>query len=416
MIIAEVSPGKTFQQGVPFTTADLNAAARPTVQLSGTLSADEISDGAITPQKLSNGPYFYGAAVLTVAAPQKYYAVSPTPNYTSYAAGQLLIFTADAATEGATNIKVGALAIVDLLDQNGQELKAGDIRAGDTVMAICRVDLLGPWRVVGTLNRSATRYATSAGTANAQTVAFEAPIASLAQIEGIPLLFKVGAALTNTGAMTVAVDGTAATAVKLPNGSDVVAGDVVAGTIAAICYNGTNFNLLNPAGFAAYSTVGLIFQKISTVTLGGMDVSSGSQIPYDNTIPHVSQGEAFSNLDTSITPKSAASSLLVTVVINGIQTDTDGHFTAALFLDSESDARAASTLYIDAPSPSDSNAYGPLVLQYKMASGSIAAKSFKVRLGHSGATTDWGVGGRISGGANHLGGIIPSSLTIEEIG
>lgn len=78
---------------------------------------------------------------------------------------------------------------------------------------------------------------TSSGT-NIVTVSSAVfPVTSLAA--GLTLRFSLGG--TNTGAVTVSVDGSAATAV-LKNGAAFVAGDWTLGDMAEIVYDGTNFN------------------------------------------------------------------------------------------------------------------------------------------------------------------------------
>ena len=88
----------------------------------------------------------------------------------------------------------------------------------------------------------------SAGTANAQTITTVMGMAAYAQ--GILIGFEAGAALTNTGAMTIAVDGLTAKSVKLNTGADPDAGAITAGGIYLIAYEATSNTLLllNPAG------------------------------------------------------------------------------------------------------------------------------------------------------------------------
>ncbi len=82
---------------------------------------------------------------------------------------------------------------------------------------------------------------TSAGTADAQTIT--SGFGLTADTTGFPIWFKAGAGLTNTGAMTVSVDSIGAAAVKMPDGTDPVAGAVTAGGIYKLTYDGTNYQL-----------------------------------------------------------------------------------------------------------------------------------------------------------------------------
>lgn len=91
----------------------------------------------------------------------------------------------------------------------------------------------------------------SAGTADAQTLTTGLSLSAYQQ--GILIGFEAGAGLTNTGAMTIAVDGLAAKSVKVAGGSDPAAGAVTAGSIYILAYEATAdvLFLLNPkAGLA----------------------------------------------------------------------------------------------------------------------------------------------------------------------
>ena len=90
----------------------------------------------------------------------------------------------------------------------------------------------------------------SAGTANAQTVTTGLSL-TLTTLVDFPVGFRAGAGLTNTGAMTLAVDGTTAKSIKTQTGADPSAGAITAGGVYFVVYNGTNYTLLNPA-VAAY--------------------------------------------------------------------------------------------------------------------------------------------------------------------
>lgn len=88
---------------------------------------------------------------------------------------------------------------------------------------------------------------TSAGTANAQTVASTSPI-GYALTSGYRVTFTVGVGLTNTGAVTLNVNSTGATAVRKLGraGLEVLTGgEMAAGNIVEAIYNGMFFVLLS---------------------------------------------------------------------------------------------------------------------------------------------------------------------------
>ena len=105
----------------------------------------------------------------------------------------------------------------------------------------------------------------SGGSANAQTVV----IPNYALNPGVMIRFK--ASFTNTGAMTLAVNGTAAKAVKVPARSGLLAlsgGEVMTGEVATVVYDGTQYELLSFNGDAS------VFPTV-TIGAGQAITSSG---------------------------------------------------------------------------------------------------------------------------------------------
>lgn len=137
---------------------------------------------------------------------------------------------------------------------------------------------------------SGTDYAgTSGGAANIQTLS---PTI-------VPISYQIGASMrflagfTNTAAMTMNVSGLGALNVfkATPTGPAALSGgEVVAGTIYTLVYDGTNFQLSSPGPKASFAAPGyfrlpsgLIFQW-GLVDLGG-DVPEGSYGPFSFPIP-----------------------------------------------------------------------------------------------------------------------------------
>ena len=83
---------------------------------------------------------------------------------------------------------------------------------------------------------------TAGGTADALTITTNRVISSGHQAAGFSVRFKAGN--TNTTAATVAVDGLTAVSIKRLNGDALGAGDIVAGGIYDIAFDGTNYQLL----------------------------------------------------------------------------------------------------------------------------------------------------------------------------
>lgn len=89
-----------------------------------------------------------------------------------------------------------------------------------------------------------TGYAVATGTAN-NYVATLNPALS-AYVEGVSLRLKIN--IANTGASTVNINGLGAKAIKKSNGSAVSAGNLKAGSIYTLAYDGTSFILQGEGG------------------------------------------------------------------------------------------------------------------------------------------------------------------------
>lgn len=132
-----------------------------------------------------------------------------------------------------------------------------------------------------------------------------------------------------------------------------------------------------------------------------------STIPSDNTIPQNTEGTEV--LSVSITPKSTTSLLKVEVQLSASeQGNTSNFLTAALFLNSETDARAAIQVGAMYSTPMGNN--GTMI--YTMVSGSTSAKTFKVRCGMD-TNAAWCFNKNWY--QDTLGGTFISSITVTEI-
>ena len=84
-----------------------------------------------------------------------------------------------------------------------------------------------------------TGYATTTGSANNYAVTLNPAPASL--VEGLCVAVKIH--VTNTGTSTLNVNGKGAKTIKKPNGNNLVSGNLKAGSVYTVRYNGTNFIL-----------------------------------------------------------------------------------------------------------------------------------------------------------------------------
>jgi hypothetical protein len=148
-------------------------------------------------------------------------------------------------------------------------------------------------------------------------------------------------------------------------------------------------------------STGALLQEVSAQT--GAMATGATVIPADNTIPQITEGDEFMTL--AITPKSATSTLYITVVANG-SPSVGGYVTAALFQDA-----TANALAVAADSPGIGGGSN-ITFTHKMTSGTTSSTTFRVRIGLQAAGTYTFNG---NGGVALYGGVFASSITIREV-
>ena len=89
-----------------------------------------------------------------------------------------------------------------------------------------------------------TGYATATGTANAYIATLTPALSAYGK--GVSLRLEIN--VDNTGASTVNVNGLGAKSIKKANGTDVGSGNLKAGSVYTLVYNGTNFILQGEGG------------------------------------------------------------------------------------------------------------------------------------------------------------------------
>ena len=93
---------------------------------------------------------------------------------------------------------------------------------------------------------SYANYAVDSGAVNAYIITLNPAPSSLASMTGVPITFKP--LVTNTGASTINVNGFGAINIVNTDSSALLAGEIVAGNIFQLSYNGTNFILMSVTG------------------------------------------------------------------------------------------------------------------------------------------------------------------------
>ena len=187
------------------------------------------------------------------------------------------------------------------------------------------------------------------------------------------LEFKTTTGGTSATKMTIAANGTVTLAAPLP---------LASGGSGAVSVNGI----------------------VQVVNVQDGAVATGTTVmPYDDTIPQITEGNEFMTL--AITPTNASNKLKIEVVINA-SGSVPMFIVAGLFQDSTASA-IAGTLRND----HNATERKPLSISYYMAAGTTSATTFKIRVGldRAGTTTFNGIGA-----ARKLGGVFYSSITITE--
>ena len=204
----------------------------------------------------------------------------------------------------------------------------------------------------------------------------------------------------SSGAITISAPSAAGSGtLTLPVATDTLVGKATTDTltnksIAATQLTGTIAASALPAG----SVIQVKNYQFGTVATGT------TVIPYDNTIPQITEGNQF--LSLAITPISATSKLLFQIFLSGTHS-AGGWITSALFQDSTANAIATTASY-----QGQATAAANGTLNYFMTSGTTSSTTFTVRAGTDGAGTI-----TINGqsGSQRFGGTLYSSITITEI-
>jgi hypothetical protein len=149
---------------------------------------------------------------------------------------------------------------------------------------------------------------------------------------------------------------------------------------------------------------GILLQSITgTSTTPG---SSSAAIPFDNSIPQITEGVEV--VTASITPSNASNILEIMAICQ--VASSEGRIGVALFQDSNPDA-IASAFHIGANPGSTTGCGSSVIIFHRMVAGTTASTTFSMRTGPSSGTSVWN---RQNAG-NIFGGTIPSIINIKEL-
>ena len=136
----------------------------------------------------------------------------------------------------------------------------------------------------------------------------------------------------NTGAVTLNVNGSGVKPVKKFTGENLVGGEIIAGSVHLLAFDGTGFQLIS--GLAPIKS-GVVLSTATTVS--DATANTAAFIPYDNTPPQNSEGAALNDLETDFTAQRAGSKLVIDIRICA-SADNGTDFVVSLFRDNEPNA------------------------------------------------------------------------------
>lgn len=171
------------------------------------------------------------------------YAIAPTPVITAYAAGQMFNFVPANANSTAATLAVNGLAAKAIKKWGSAALAAGDLNTTSEATVIydgTNFQLLNPQ------GDSFLHYFwADSGAANAYVITPVPAITALVAGQS----FQVKISADNTGASTLNVSGLGVKSIKKTHGTaDPAAGDLKAGGIYTLTYDGTVFQIVGGLG------------------------------------------------------------------------------------------------------------------------------------------------------------------------
>jgi hypothetical protein len=148
---------------------------------------------------------------------------------------------------------------------------------------------------------------------------------------------------------------------------------------------------------------GKVVQVVNFQT--GAVATGTTVIPFDDTIPQITEGDEYMTL--AITPTNASNILIISVAMASLGSALANRPTVALFVDAVADALASSNCKYVA----DAEVF-TFYFSHRMVAGTTSERTFRVRAGGNIATTLTFNG---NGGTSRFGGSLASSITITEV-
>jgi hypothetical protein len=188
------------------------------------------------------------------------YVINPSPAPTSYAVGQFVAFFPANSNTGASTINVSSLGAKSIITTDGLSLATpGQIKAG----GLCLLSYDGTYfQLVNSQFPWRAPTSADSGTANAYVALSVTPAVNSLYVG---LEMQLEPAHTNTGAATFTVGAFGTIAIRRTDLSALQAGDIVAGGIYQLVYDGTYWQLINPT-----PTVNRVVARAAFTVSGGV--------------------------------------------------------------------------------------------------------------------------------------------------
>ncbi len=187
----------------------------------------------------------------------------------AYNAGDQYLFKANTANTGAATLNVNAIGAITIKKNNDQDLANNDIEAGQLVLVAYNAtdnvfEMLS--QLANAASGGSIPYAADAGASDTYAITAGSAVA---YATGDMYAFKANT--VNTGAATLNVNAIGAVTLKKHKDVDLENGDIKAGQLVLVQYDGTNFQVLSrlsndsvPSGASVYNSVS---QAITTATV-----------------------------------------------------------------------------------------------------------------------------------------------------
>ena len=176
------------------------------------------------------------------------YAITLVPAPTSYVTGAVYNFKANTANTGAASLNVNGLGAKTIKKNHDQDLEDNDIESGQIVTVAydgtnfqMQSQIANVFASKSNVQKNELVYGEPA--VGTDSYAYNPSPAFSAYVAGMRLTFKADVA--NTGAATLNINSLGAKTIKKNYNQDLATGDIVAGQIVEVVYDGTNFQLVS---------------------------------------------------------------------------------------------------------------------------------------------------------------------------